>query len=163
MSLEQSEYFLVRFNGKNYSTWAFQFQIFTKGKELWGHIDGTHPAPNSEKEKEKYVKWEVKDAKIMSWILGSMESSILLNLRPYKTSREMWDYLKNIYNQSNTARRFQLEFELGQLSQRCMSIQEFYSSFGNLSIQEFYSSFGNLWAEYTDIVYASVPPEGTHQ
>jgi hypothetical protein len=29
-----------------------------------------------------------------------------------------------------------------------------------MSIQEFYSSFVNLWAEYTDIVYASVPPEG---
>ena len=146
MSLERSEHFLVRFNGKSYSTWAFQFQIFTKGKELWGHIDGTDPAPNNEK--EKYMKWEVKDAQIMSWILGSIESSILLNLRPYKTSKEMWDYLKNIYNQSNTARRFQLEFELGQLSQ------------GSMSIQEFYSFFGNLWAEYTDIVYASVPSEG---
>ena len=69
MSLEQSEHFLVRFNGKNYSAWAFQFQIFVKGKELWSHIDGTDTAPNNEKEKEKYVKWEVKDAHIMSWIL----------------------------------------------------------------------------------------------
>ena len=60
----------------------------------------------------------------------------------------MWNYLKKIYNQSNTARRFQLELKLGQLSQ------------GSMSIQEFYSSFENLWAEYTDIVYASVPPEG---
>jgi hypothetical protein len=68
----------------------------------------------------------------MSWILGSMEPSVLLNLKPYKSSREMWDYLKNIYNQSNTAQRFQLELELGQLSQGSMSIQEFYSSFANL-------------------------------
>jgi len=84
----------------------------------------------------------------MSWILGSMEHSMLLNLKRYKSSREMWDYLKKVYNQSNTARRFQLELELGQLSQ------------GSMSIQEFYSSFVNLWAKYTDIVYASVPPEG---
>ena len=56
MSLERSEHFLVLFNGKNYSAWAFQFQIFVKGKELWGHIDGTYSAPNNEKEKEKYVK-----------------------------------------------------------------------------------------------------------
>jgi hypothetical protein len=84
----------------------------------------------------------------MSWILGSMEHSMLLNLKPYKSSREMWDYLKKVYNQSNTARRFQLELELGQLSQ------------GSMSIQEFYSSFVNLWAEYTDIVDASVPLEG---
>ena len=103
MSLERFEHFLVRFNGKNYSAWVFQFQIFVKGKELWGHIDRTDPASNNEKDKETYVKWEVKDAQIMSWILGSVEPSILLNLMPYKTSREMWEYLKKIYNQSNTA------------------------------------------------------------
>ena len=139
MSLERSEHFLVQFNEKNYSAWAFQFQIFVKGKELWGHIDRTYPTPNNEKKKEKYVKWEVKDAQIMSWILGSVEPSILLNLRPYKTSREMWENLKKIYNQSNTTRRFQLKLELGQLSQ------------GSMSIQEFYSSFVNLWADYTNI------------
>ena len=94
------------------------------------------------------MKWGVKDAQIMSWILESVEPSILLNLRPYKTYREMREYLKKIYNQSNTARRFQLELELGQLNQ------------GSMSIQEFYSSFGNLWADYTNIVYANVPPEG---
>ncbi|KAG6497857.1 hypothetical protein ZIOFF_045763 [Zingiber officinale] len=125
---------------------VFQFQIFVKGKELWNYINGANPAPNNEE--EEYVKWKVKDTQIMSWILGSVEPSILLNLKSYKTSREMWDYLNKIYNQSNIARRFQLELELGQLSQ------------GNISIQEFYSSFENLWAEYTDIEYASVPPEG---
>ncbi|KAL5775799.1 hypothetical protein ACOSP7_013356 [Xanthoceras sorbifolium] len=142
------EFFCVRFNGNNYSAWEFQFHIFVKGKELWGHINETNPAPDSEKEKEKYVKWEVKDAQIMSWILGSIESSILLNLKPYKTSKGMWDYLKKVYNQRNTERRFQWELELSLLFQ------------GSMSIPEFYSSFGNLWAEYTDIVYASVPPEG---
>ena len=98
--------------------------------------------------RRRHVKSEVKDAPIMSWILGSVEPSILLNLKTYKTSREMWDYLKKIYNQSNTTRRFQLELELGQLCQ------------GRMSIQEFYSSFGNFWVDYTDIVYASIPPEG---
>ena len=53
----------------------------------------------------------------MSWILGRVEPSILLNLKPYKTSREMWGYMKKVYNQSNTARRFQLQLELGQLVQ----------------------------------------------
>ncbi|XP_031129028.1 uncharacterized protein LOC116030826 [Ipomoea triloba] len=146
MSLERSENFFVRFNGKNYSAWAFPFELFVKGKELWSHISDS--APDKEKEKEKYAKWEVKDAQIMSWILGSVEPSILLSLKPYKTSRGMWDYLKNVYNQSNSARRFQLELELSQLSQ------------GSMSIQEFYSSFETLWTEYTDIVYANVPSEG---
>ena len=105
MSLEQSNNFLVRFNGKNYSAWSFQFEILVKGKELWGFVDGTESAPDS-KEKEKLAKWKVKDAQIMSWILGSMEPSMILNLRPYKSSKDMWGYLKKVYNQSNAARRF---------------------------------------------------------
>ncbi|KAJ6944960.1 hypothetical protein NC651_000098 [Populus alba x Populus x berolinensis] len=71
--------------------------IFVKGKELWGHIAGTDPTPDSEKEKVKYVEWEMKNAQIMSWIFGSVEHSMLLNLKPYKSCREMWDYLKKFY------------------------------------------------------------------
>ncbi|KAL8132915.1 hypothetical protein AgCh_008409 [Apium graveolens] len=121
--------------------------IEVRGKELWGYVDGTISAPET-KEKEQLAKWKAKDAQIMSWIFGSMDPSMILNLRRYKTSKDMWGYLKKIYNQSNAARRFQLELELGQLSQ------------GSLTIQEFYSSFENLWGEYTDIVHESVPSEG---
>lgn len=91
--------------------------------------------------------WEVKDAQIMSWILGSVESNIILNLRPYKTAAEMWNYVKKVYYQQNSARRFQLEYEIASLQQ------------GSLSISNFYSSFMNIWAEYNDIVYATIPSE----
>ena len=110
---------LIRFNGKNYSAWAFHFKIFVKGKDLWGHID----APD--KDKDEHSKWEVKDAQIMTWILGSVESNIILNLRPFKTAAEMWNYLKKLYSQHNTARRFQLEHELASLQQGSLSISDF--------------------------------------
>ena len=60
----------------------------------------------------------------------------------------MWAYLKKIYGQNNTARRFQLEYDIAILQQ------------DSLSISEFYSQFMNLWAEYTDIVYENVSSEG---
>lgn len=148
MSLDKYDAFLIRFNGKNYSTWAFHFQIYVKGKDLWGHIDGSKPAPDKDQYAEEHSKWEVKDAQIMAWILGSVESNIIMNLRPFKTAAEMWNYLKKLYSQHNTARRFQLEHELATLHQ------------GNLSISDFYSTFMSLWAEYTDIIYATLPPEG---
>ncbi|KAF2284582.1 hypothetical protein GH714_027303 [Hevea brasiliensis] len=80
----------------------------------------------------------------MSWIIGSCESQIVLNLRPYKTTQTMWEYLKKLYNQTNSARRFQLECEIANYAQ------------GSLSIQEYFSSFQNLWAEFSDIVCATV-------
>lgn len=148
MSTDKYDSFLIRFNGKNYSAWAFHFKIFVKGKDLWGHVDGSKPAPDVDRAKDEHAKWEVKDAQIMAWILGSVEPNIILNLRPFKTAADMWNYLKKLYSQHNTARRFQLEHELATIQQ------------GSLSISDFYSSFMNLWAEYTDLVYATLSPEG---
>ncbi|KAJ4705162.1 Retrovirus-related Pol polyprotein from transposon TNT 1-94 [Melia azedarach] len=71
----------VKFTSKNYSTWAFQFEFFLKGKDLWGHIDGTDVALTSDTAKSKDVvsspSWAMLDARIMSWLLGSVEPHIL--------------------------------------------------------------------------------------
>ncbi|KAG6501099.1 hypothetical protein ZIOFF_040967 [Zingiber officinale] len=134
----------IKFTGKNYATWEFQFRMFLKGKELWGHIDGSLMAPENAKD---LGQWETKDARIISWLLGSIEAHMVNNLRPFNTTKEMWDYLKRIYHQDNTAKRFQLELEIGNLSQ------------GDLSIEQYYSGFLNLWGEYSNIIYSKVPKE----
>ena len=114
------------------------------GKELWGHIDGSDPALTGP---TKLAQWKVKDARVMTWILASIDQLIVFNMRPYKTAKDMWEYLKKVYNQDNTARRFQLEYDIANYSQ------------GNLSIQDYFSGFQSLWAEFVDIVYENVPTE----
>jgi len=140
MSTEKFDVLFVRLNGKNYSTWAFQLEIFVKGKELWGHVDGTDPAPNKTTHTEPHAKWEAKDAQVMAWIIGSVDPNIVLNLRPFATAAKMWEYPEKVYSQNNSARRFQLEHEISVYQQE------------SLSISEFYSHFMNLWAEYIGIV-----------
>lgn len=144
MTSHQFESFHVCFTGKNYSAWEFQFQQFVTGKELWGHIDGSDPALI---DPTKLGQWKVKDARMMTWILGSIDPLIVLNLRPYKTAKAMWDYLQKVYNQDHSARGFQLKYEIANYSQ------------GGLSIQDYFSGFQNLWSEFTDIVYAKIPAE----
>ncbi|XP_049399921.1 uncharacterized protein LOC125864011 [Solanum stenotomum] len=114
MNSHHFESFGVRFTEKNYSSWEFQFQLFVTGKELWGHIDGSNPAPTDE---TKLSEWKIKDARVMTWILGSIDPLVVLNLRSYKTTKAMWDYLQKVYNQDNSARRFQLEYEIANYSQ----------------------------------------------
>jgi hypothetical protein len=65
----------------------------------------------------------------MSWILGSVDPLIVLNIRPYKKAKTMWEYLKKVYYQDNNARRFQLENDISNYSQCNLSIQDYYSSF----------------------------------
>ena len=81
----------------------------------------------------------------MTWILNSVEPHLVLNLRAYKTAAAMWNYLNTVYNQDNSARHFQLEYEMANFTQ------------GDLSIEEYFSGFRTLWTDYSDIVYANVP------
>ena len=76
------------------------------------HIDGTASRPIVSKESydtTKLSEWEVDDAKIMTWILRSVDQQFILNLRPYKTAKGMWDYLKMIYNKDNATRKYQMD------------------------------------------------------
>ncbi|KAJ9687070.1 hypothetical protein PVL29_015789 [Vitis rotundifolia] len=104
MSSDKLESFPIRFIGKNYCASEFQFKLFVKGKELWGHIDGSNPAP--------------RDAEALS--------------KPYKTAAAMWNYLHTVYNQDNFAKRFQLEYEMANFTQGSLSIEEYFSSFQTL-------------------------------
>ncbi|KAH7545439.1 hypothetical protein FEM48_Zijuj01G0094100 [Ziziphus jujuba var. spinosa] len=122
--------------------------MFVKGKNLWGHLDGFVSKPKDESDIGKITQWNSNDAQVISWILGSVGPQIVLSLRSFHFAKDIWDLLKKIYHQENSARRFQLELELSEYCQ------------GNLSIQDYYSGFLNLWAEYKELVYASVPPEG---
>ncbi len=138
------ENFLIRFNGKNYGSWEFQFRMFVKGKESWGHLDESLKAPTDSKELRT---WESNDAKTVSWLLSSIEPHMVNNLHSFTTAKEMWDHLRRIYHQENAARKFQLELEIGNYKQ------------GNLSIDQFYAGFLNLWSEYSGIIYSKVPKE----
>ncbi|XP_068649032.1 uncharacterized protein [Aristolochia californica] len=105
-------------------------------------MNGCDPTP---REAKALSKWTTMDARVMIWILGSIVPHLVLNLRPYKTTADVWKCLHKFYHQNSTARRFQVEYEMTNFTQ------------GSLSIEEYFSGFQKLWANYTDIVYENVP------
>ncbi|KAG6474294.1 hypothetical protein ZIOFF_068220 [Zingiber officinale] len=142
--MEKSDHVCVKFTGKNYAAWEFQLEIFLKGKELWGHINGNTKEGATAADR---AAWAAKDNHIMTWILVSMEPHLILSLCPHKSAKAMWDYLKQVYNQDNNARRFQLELAIANYTQ------------GDLSVQEYYSGFLTLWNDYLDLVIAKLSTE----
>ena len=83
--------------------------MFVKGKGLWDdHVHkSTAPTDNT-----ALAAWQTKDAQVITWILASVESHMINNLRAFSTAKDMLDYLKRIYNQDNIAKRFQLELDI---------------------------------------------------
>lgn len=122
--MEKLKFFAIIFTGKNYLVGEFHFQLYVKRKDLCGRIDGMTKRPT---DKIDLAKWKTQDVPIMSWIVSSVEPHIVLNIRWYKIVAEVWEYLKRIYNQDIITRRFQLEFQIAQYTQRNKFIQDYYS------------------------------------
>ena len=55
--------------------------------KMWGHVSGLDPRPREDE--KKILSWNTKNAKIKTWILGSVEPQCILNLKPYKTSKDV--------------------------------------------------------------------------
>jgi len=117
--------------------------MFVKRNELWGHLDGSLMALTDPNE---LGLWEGRDAKIASWLPSFVEPHMVNNLCGFTTIKTIWYYLQRIYYQDNSARKFQLELDIGNYCQ------------GNLSIEQFYFGFINLWS-YSGLVHSQVPKE----
>ncbi|OMO86820.1 Zinc finger, CCHC-type [Corchorus olitorius] len=104
-------------------------RTFLIGKELWGYVDGTVTEPNSTSTEYAKLKkeWETYNAGILSWINNAVEPSIGMHLAKFKTAKEVWDYLKNLYVQSNFAKRYELEKVIRSGGPKDRSIQDFYN------------------------------------
>ncbi|KAF1895187.1 hypothetical protein Lal_00022686 [Lupinus albus] len=61
--MENEKNFSVRFTGKTYSAWEFQFKMYVKGNGVWSHFDDVSKAPT---EKTALDAWETKDAQIIT-------------------------------------------------------------------------------------------------
>ncbi|WP_144728152.1 hypothetical protein [Cobetia crustatorum] len=79
--------------------------------------------------------WEMKNGRIITWILDSVDRSIAVGLTPHRTAKAMWEHLQTIYQQSNAARLYRLEQDLVNLTQ------------GDDNIQSFYSKIVTIWTE----------------
>ncbi|RDX63913.1 hypothetical protein CR513_57594, partial [Mucuna pruriens] len=97
MSVEKYNVLFVRHNDKNYSTWAFQFHLFVKGKDLWGHVDGNTPVPNRDQYNVAHSKWEDKDAQVNPFVSLALMSNLIfigkLVDNDYRVQFSQFDYL----------------------------------------------------------------------
>ncbi|CAI0429968.1 unnamed protein product [Linum tenue] len=134
----------VRLNSKNFALWEFQFQIFVQGKGLAGILDGTDKKPSvPPATAAELALWVQNNAKVMTWLLNSVDSSIVLGLRLLPDAHSMWKHLATTYSTTNTARQFELEFELARLHQ------------GDMDVTAYFNAARLLWTEQ-DLLTASL-------
>lgn len=100
MSFEKSHNFFCSLQWQELLYAGISVRSLYHANDLWGHVDCSSLSPDKAKEKKQHAKWVVKDAQVLSWILGSVEPNIILNLQPSKIAAEMWTYLKRLSSQT---------------------------------------------------------------
>ncbi|CAN1263347.1 hypothetical protein LINPERPRIM_LOCUS11593 [Linum perenne] len=81
------------------------------------------------------LAWKMHNAKVLPYIINSVEPAIALTLRSFPSAASVWLHLRKTYNQVYTARLFNLEFALSNLSQ------------GDLDVNKYYLAAKHLWTE----------------
>ncbi|CAN1245559.1 hypothetical protein LINGRAPRIM_LOCUS2980 [Linum grandiflorum] len=133
----------IRFNGKNYSIWEFSFRTFIQGKGFLAYLDGTNPSPTLLSLADLKVTWAINNARVLSYLIGSVESTIALTLRSFPSAAAAWDHLRKTYSHVNTSRFFYMEYALANLNQ------------GELTITDYYLAATTLWTEI-DLISTSL-------
>ena len=142
--MEKYDIIPVKFNGNNYMAWSFHLKNFVEGQGLFSYLDGSVPKPTTTADTKTLATWSKENAKVITWILNSINPSLAIALQAYTTASDMWSHLKNIYHQTNKARKFQLDSEIAKFSQ------------GDKSVQEYFNGFLTLWTERDAMIIQSV-------
>ncbi|CAN0906230.1 hypothetical protein LINGRAHAP2_LOCUS24128 [Linum grandiflorum] len=87
MTSESHDSVAIRFNGSNYSIWAYAFKVFVQGKSLLGYLDGTKKEPVETATNLSDIEtWQTNNARVLSWLIGSVETAIALTFRSFDTA-----------------------------------------------------------------------------
>ncbi|CAL1360530.1 unnamed protein product [Linum trigynum] len=146
LTAAESERPTVRLTSTNYSLWEFQFRVFVEGQGLLGILDGTIPQPVAATAAQERAAWSQNDARIRSWLLGSVDPSTCLSLRLFPTANRMWRHLAGLYSSVNAVRQFEVQTALSRLEQ------------GDCSVTDYFNAAQELWIEQ-DMIQMALRPQ----
>lgn len=128
-----------KLNGLNFREWFQSVILVIRGRGKVGYLTGAitphlDTAPT-------YSTWEAENSIVMAWLINSMEPSIGRTYLFYKTAKEIWEAVQEIYSDlENTSQCYEIRSKIWNTRQ------------GNLTVTEYYNSLMELWQEI-DLFY----------
>ena len=105
---------------------SFHLKNFVEGLGLFGYFDGsmTKPPTPSNTDSKILATWTKENAKVVTWILNSIDPSLAVALQAYTTTADIWAHLKKVYHHTNKVRKFHLDSDIANYNQGDKSMQE---------------------------------------
>ena len=125
---------VVKFNGKNWTTWKFQIEVILKSKGYHDLVTGIVPRPP-----QNTTEWDNKDAKAQEVVVTRLDEKVLTHILTCSFSAEMWTKLKTVYEKQSQVsvhllqqRFFSLEYKEGNAAEFISQIEEIKGNLGHL-------------------------------
>ena len=111
--------------GDNYASWSRAMQIALSVKNKLGFIDGSIQKPEGN-DLNLLQSWTRNNNMVISWILNSVSKEISASVLFSEFASEIWNDLRDRFQQSNGPRVFQLRRELINHNQNQSSVGEYF-------------------------------------
>lgn len=131
---------ITKFDGNDYLTWKFQVTQMIMAHGLEDLLDGSNPKPAGENSKPEVKKWIKDNAKAMSLLSQAIEKKQLQTLITSETAKEMWDGLKNMYDQKSSSSKLLLRQKFHESKMK-----------SNETVIEFVTKIQNLVSQLKDV------------
>nr|XP_009804740.1 PREDICTED: uncharacterized protein LOC104249914 [Nicotiana sylvestris] len=125
------------FNGIGYHSWRRSVMRALSVNNKLGFIIGECKRPDSQF--ADYRQWVRCDDIVTLWILNSLSKDIADSVEYTNDAVELWRELEDRYKQTNSARLYQIQKEINDLT------------LGALNIINFYTKMKKLWEELSNL------------
>nr|KAJ0206902.1 hypothetical protein LSAT_V11C500256870 [Lactuca sativa] len=117
---------IKKLNNNNYKTWETCMKSYLQGQDLWEVVGGSETTPPEEDVNGALRKWKIKAGKAMFALKTTIEEEMLEHIRDENTPKEAWDRFVTLFSKKNDTRLQLLENKLLSISQRDMTIAQYF-------------------------------------
>uniref|UniRef100_A0A2N9FUD2 Reverse transcriptase Ty1/copia-type domain-containing protein n=1 Tax=Fagus sylvatica TaxID=28930 RepID=A0A2N9FUD2_FAGSY len=118
--------------GDNFHSWFRSMNMALTIKNKLGFVDGSIREPEDGFRSPLYAHWTRCNTVVITWILNCVSKKIHASVLYKPTAYVIWKELQDKFSQSNGPQIFQLEKDIGSLTQNQNSVSDYYTNLQGL-------------------------------
>ena len=113
--------------GDNYNSWSRAMLVALSVKNKLGFVDGSIEQPDEAEAPQRFAAWKRNNNVVISWIYNSVSKELVPSIMFSSSAREIWNDLRDRFQQKNGPRIFQLRKQLMSLTQGSDSVSLYFT------------------------------------
>ena len=110
---------IPQFDGQKYAFWSIRMKTYiqTHGFQVWQSIVDGYTTPTVPPTNDKVVKLSENDSKSINSLFNGLSDTVFTKVAHYKSTKEIWDKLQNIYEGDTKVKATNIQTYRGQFEQ----------------------------------------------